>query len=133
MDLEQQVVPTLVVSHVSVLQLLVAYFRNSPVEECMEIDIPLHTVIKFTPARGGSWSESIHPLASEVPSIQKQSEAVFENGMIPESAPSTLLSQSGKKKQGMWRKIFGVTSESSPYQSSLDERLHNGLPTHPCS
>jgi broad specificity phosphatase PhoE len=57
-ELEQQVIPTLVVSHVSVLQLLIAYFRNSPVEEAMTIEVPLHTVIKFTPARGGGFSES---------------------------------------------------------------------------
>ena len=62
-DLEQQVTPTLVVSHASVLQMLIAYFRNSPVENCMDIDVPLHTVIKFTPARGGGWSESTHKLA----------------------------------------------------------------------
>jgi broad specificity phosphatase PhoE len=61
-DLEQQVVPTLVVSHVSVLQVLIAYFRNSPVENCMSIEVPLHTVIKFTPVQGGGWSESCHPL-----------------------------------------------------------------------
>lgn len=62
-DLEQQVVPTLVVSHVSVLQMLMAYFRKSPVEKAMEIEVPLHTVIKFAPARGGGWSETQHPLA----------------------------------------------------------------------
>jgi broad specificity phosphatase PhoE len=62
-DMEQQVIPTLVVSHVSVLQILIAYFRNSPVEKCMEINVPLHTVIKFTPARGGGWSESVHELS----------------------------------------------------------------------
>ena len=33
-DMEQQVAPVLVVSHVSVLQCLLAYFRGSPVEEC---------------------------------------------------------------------------------------------------
>lgn len=62
-DLEQQVIPTLVVSHVSVLQMLIAYFRKSPVEEAMQIEVPLHTVIKFTPARGGGWQESCHALA----------------------------------------------------------------------
>lgn len=62
-EIEQQVVPTLVVSHVSVLQLLIAYFRNSPVEEAMAIEVPLHSVIKFTPARGGGWSESQIPLS----------------------------------------------------------------------
>eukprot|EP00970_Alexandrium_tamarense_P007043 scaffold1230_cov201-Alexandrium_tamarense.AAC.4 len=59
-DMEQQVGPVLVVSHVSVLQALVSYFRNSPVEECTGIEIPLNTVLKFTPAKGGGWSESRH-------------------------------------------------------------------------
>jgi Histidine phosphatase superfamily (branch 1) len=62
-DLEQQVIPTLIVSHVSVLQMLIAYFRKSPVEEAMTIEVPLHTVVKFTPARGGGWTESQHELA----------------------------------------------------------------------
>eukprot|EP00531_Pseudo-nitzschia_arenysensis_P017909 CAMPEP_0116115350 /NCGR_PEP_ID=MMETSP0329-20121206/460_1 /TAXON_ID=697910 /ORGANISM="Pseudo-nitzschia arenysensis, Strain B593" /LENGTH=599 /DNA_ID=CAMNT_0003608777 /DNA_START=140 /DNA_END=1940 /DNA_ORIENTATION=- len=62
-DVEQQVIPTLVVSHVSVLQMLIAYFRKSPVEEAMQIEVPLHTVLKFTPARGGGWNETHHALA----------------------------------------------------------------------
>lgn len=60
-DVEQEVVPTLIVSHVSILQCLMAYFRNSRVEQCMSIEVPLHAVIKFTPVRGGGWSESYHP------------------------------------------------------------------------
>ncbi len=62
-DLEQQVIPTLIVSHVSVLQLLIAYFRKSPVKDCMHIEVPLHTVLKFTPARGGGWTETQVPLS----------------------------------------------------------------------
>jgi broad specificity phosphatase PhoE len=61
-DIEQQVSPCLVVSHVSILQCLMAYFRNSPVEHCMSIEVPMHTVIKFTPVRGGGWVESQIPL-----------------------------------------------------------------------
>jgi broad specificity phosphatase PhoE len=68
-DVEQQVIPTLVVSHVSILQCLMSYFRNSPVEECMSLEVPMHTVIKFTPVRGGGWSESIHPLFEDDGSI----------------------------------------------------------------
>ncbi|KAG7363359.1 6-phosphofructo-2-kinase-domain containing protein [Nitzschia inconspicua] len=67
-DLEQQVIPTLVVSHVSVLQMLIAYFRRSPVEEAMQIEVPLHSVIKFTPVRGGGWKESQHQL---VPAFER--------------------------------------------------------------
>ena len=136
-DLEQQVVPTLVVSHVSVLQMLVAYFRNSSVEDCMDIDIPLHTVIKFTPARGGGWSESIHPLANALPRSPK-ADIYLENGSAHSFAEErftdaeeiipTLSSAVApvKKKRSMWRNIFRVPPETSPYQSSLDERLHNG-------
>lgn len=64
-DLEQQVCPCVVVSHVSVLQALVAYFRGSPVEKCMSIEIPIHTVIKFTPVRGGGWIESQEQLVPD--------------------------------------------------------------------
>ena len=59
-DIEQQVGPVLVVSHVSVLQVLVAYFRNTPVENCTSIALPLNTVLKFTPAKGGGWQETQH-------------------------------------------------------------------------
>merc|ERR1712157_543903 len=68
-DIEQQVIPTLVVSHVSILQTLIAYFRNTPVERCMSIEVPLHTVFKFTPVRGGGWSESQHPLLADPESV----------------------------------------------------------------
>ena len=79
------------VSHVSILQILIAYFRGSPVQKCMSIEIPLHTVLKFTPARGGGWSETQHPLCPvdglegnskipEVPSISEMSAVTFEGG-----------------------------------------------------
>jgi broad specificity phosphatase PhoE len=61
-DLEQQVIPTLVISHLSILQCLIAYFRNTPVERCTSIEVPMHTIIKFTPVRGGGWCETHHPL-----------------------------------------------------------------------
>jgi hypothetical protein len=81
-EIEQQVIPTLVVSHVSILQCLMAYFRNSPVEECMSIEVPLHTVVKFTPVRGGGWSESHHPLYK-----------VKDDGSLPKVTSSGDLSQ----------------------------------------
>lgn len=64
-DLEQQVIPTLVVSHVSILQCLMAYFRNTPIENCMSIEVPMHTVIKFEPVRGGGFQESQHSLGDD--------------------------------------------------------------------
>lgn len=64
-DLEQQTAPVLIVSHVSVLQALIAYFRQSPADQCMNIEVPMHTVLKFTPSRGGGWVESRHDLIPE--------------------------------------------------------------------
>ncbi len=61
-DMEQQTAPVLIVSHVSVLQALIAYFRQSPADQCMNIEIPMHTVLKYTPSRGGGWVESRHEL-----------------------------------------------------------------------
>lgn len=62
---EQQVEPVLIVSHTSVLQALAAYFRNSPAETCMDIELPLNTVLKFTPAKGGGWKETHHCILEE--------------------------------------------------------------------
>jgi hypothetical protein len=80
-DLEQQVIPTLIVSHVSVLQLLIAYFRKTSVKDCMHIEVPLHTVLKFTPARGGGWSETqvpLSPIFQRASSILPEDEYKFE-------------------------------------------------------
>jgi hypothetical protein len=60
--MEQQLGVVVAVSHVSVLQVLVAYFRSTPVEESTGIEIPMHTVLKFVPLRGGGWLETHHPL-----------------------------------------------------------------------
>jgi len=64
-DMEQQLGLALVVSHVSILQLLVSYFRSTPIQECMDIEIPMHTVLKFVPLRGGGWYETQHTLIQE--------------------------------------------------------------------
>merc|ERR1711862_304095 len=61
-DMEQQVVPVLVVSHVSVIQVLLSYFRNTPIEKCTSIEVPMNTVIKISPVNGGGWTESQIPL-----------------------------------------------------------------------
>ena len=56
-DMEQSITPVLVVSHVSVIQILLAYFRGTSVTECTKITVPMHTVIKLRPVMGGSWLE----------------------------------------------------------------------------
>ncbi|KAL9181849.1 hypothetical protein ACHAXT_012192 [Thalassiosira profunda] len=79
-DIEQQVGPVLVVSHVSVLQVLVAYFRNQPIETCTSIALPLNTVLKFTPAKGGGWKETQH-LVLHSPSNSHTDLNSMDNGM----------------------------------------------------
>jgi hypothetical protein len=87
--LEQEVVPTLVVSHVSILQCLMAYFRNTRVDRCMSIAVPLHTVIKFTPVRGGGWSESHHPFY-DVPNTDETTSDFAVSGMTLENSSRSM-------------------------------------------
>jgi len=41
---------------------LLAYFRRTPVEKSISIEVPMHTVIKCSPVQGGGWMESTHSL-----------------------------------------------------------------------
>lgn len=89
-DVEQQVIPTLVVSHESILQCLIAYFRNTPVEKCMSIEVPMHSVIKFTPVRGGGWKESSVPLFSASAALSGGKDTVSHVESVSESSQSSL-------------------------------------------
>jgi broad specificity phosphatase PhoE len=64
-DIEQHVTPVLVVSHYHVIQVLLSYFLNTPVEECASIKVPYNTVIQISPLRGGGWRETRHELTSD--------------------------------------------------------------------
>jgi len=64
-DMEQQVNMVLVVSHVSVIQVLMSYFRKTPIDKCTSNEVPMNTVIKFTPVSGGGWTESQHRLCDD--------------------------------------------------------------------
>merc|ERR1712062_479832 len=61
-DIEQQTAPVLIVSHISSIQIFLAYFLNMPVEEAMQVDVPLHTVIELSPQPGGRIHENRHQL-----------------------------------------------------------------------
>mmetsp|Transcript_11429 Transcript_11429/g.18607 ORF Transcript_11429/g.18607 Transcript_11429/m.18607 type:complete len:824 (-) Transcript_11429:42-2513(-) len=54
-EIEQQTAPILVVSHISCIQVLLAYFLGIPVEKAMEIKVPMHTLLEVQPNMGGSW------------------------------------------------------------------------------
>ena len=62
--LEQETQPVLVVSHISCIQILLAYYLNIPVTKSMDIEVPLHTVIELQPTSGGSWKLKQHALLS---------------------------------------------------------------------
>jgi broad specificity phosphatase PhoE len=49
LELERQVAPTLVVGHQAVVRALYAYLTDIAPERCPHVDLPLHTVIEFTP------------------------------------------------------------------------------------
>jgi broad specificity phosphatase PhoE len=92
-DVEQQVNPTLVVSHVSILQCLMAYFRNTPVEKCMSIEVPMHTIIKFTPVRGGGWLEETIPLFDEsIKAVESRSDITQLTSSRMKPSPSPIWS-----------------------------------------
>ena len=92
-DIEQQVGPVLVVSHVSVLQVLVAYFRNAPVENCTSIALPLNTVLKFTPAKGGGWQESQHVVLNSPNSSHCDLRSMDSLPILSEEQPGTPMSR----------------------------------------
>eukprot|EP00299_Pterocystis_sp_00344_P015650 c7827_g1_i1.p1 GENE.c7827_g1_i1~~c7827_g1_i1.p1 ORF type:complete len:501 (-),score=95.28 c7827_g1_i1:164-1666(-) len=56
-ELEASVIPVVVISHISTLQVLYSYFHGFPVENCSQLDIPMHQVIKLVPTVGGALNE----------------------------------------------------------------------------
>lgn len=55
-DLENQLKPVMIVSHLSALRVLYAYFQGSTLDTLPETEIPRHTVIELTPTQYG-WQE----------------------------------------------------------------------------
>jgi len=56
--------PVLIVSHITVLQLLLAYFRGIPVEEAWHLPVPKNTVFEAVPSLGGGFVCSEHALST---------------------------------------------------------------------
>jgi len=61
-EMEEQLIPVLVISHLTVIQVLLSYFRNQPVQDCLSIKVPFNTVFKLVPTGGGVWLEEQIPL-----------------------------------------------------------------------
>lgn len=57
-ELERCRRPVVVVSHLSTLQVLLAYFRGAPLEDCASFEVPADTVIELQPHNYG-WLVSV--------------------------------------------------------------------------
>ena len=120
--MEQQVSPVLVVSHVSVIQVLLAYFRRTPIEQCTSIEVPMHTVIKFSPVTGGGWIESQHKLLPDEevlvsPTLDSDEEDLQTNGVSsPTISPKSASSQT---KPPIWGDHVALRSALDRSQHSL--------------
>ncbi|GMH95925.1 hypothetical protein TrVE_jg11884 [Triparma verrucosa] len=94
-DMEQQVAPVLIVSHVSVLQCLVAYFRGSPVQECTSIAFPMDTLVEMVPVQGGSWKENRY---SMLPRSRVNSKEPLPKS--PKSPTGSISEEGGEVEEG---------------------------------
>ncbi|RLN02399.1 hypothetical protein BBJ28_00005495 [Nothophytophthora sp. Chile5] len=57
-DIEQHTGPVLVVSHISTLQVLYAYFLGAPIESCPDLEIPFHSVLELVPNQD-DWNKTV--------------------------------------------------------------------------
>mmetsp|Transcript_22420 Transcript_22420/g.34030 ORF Transcript_22420/g.34030 Transcript_22420/m.34030 type:complete len:729 (+) Transcript_22420:210-2396(+) len=113
-DMEQQTAPVLLVSHISVLQTLIAYFReDTPTNECMGLEVPLHTVIKFTPSRGGGWVESRHSLLLQSQQQQQQTKGDVSSAASA-SSTTTLSAHSSSSSLLVMKTTAAEDDTSSP-------------------
>ncbi|OLP74752.1 6-phosphofructo-2-kinase/fructose-2,6-bisphosphatase [Symbiodinium microadriaticum] len=64
-DVEMCTSPVLIVSHITVLQLLLAYFKGVPVEEAWKMSLPKFGVVEVNPTSGGSFLCEEHLLSSQ--------------------------------------------------------------------
>jgi len=76
LDVEMCTTPVLIVSHVTTLQLLVAYFRGIPLDQAWELPVPRNTVFEVLPTPGGSFHCEEHRIdTSAFPSPEEEGEA----------------------------------------------------------
>jgi len=58
-ELERYRTPVLVVTHRAVMRMLCAYFLQLPVEETVNLHVPLHTLVKLTPTAYGCMEDRV--------------------------------------------------------------------------
>jgi hypothetical protein len=86
-EIEQQLAPVVVVSHISVIQVLLAYFRQTPVDDCTKIEVPMHTVIELRPLLGGGWQEVQHTLIPSCITKDECSDGTLSDGVVTPETP----------------------------------------------
>ena len=64
-ELEQADKPLVVISHLSTLQVLLSYFRATPVEECWRTDVPQNVLVELTPSMYGYQERQFRFVAEE--------------------------------------------------------------------
>eukprot|EP00405_Crypthecodinium_cohnii_P020539 CAMPEP_0206467092 /NCGR_PEP_ID=MMETSP0324_2-20121206/28844_1 /ASSEMBLY_ACC=CAM_ASM_000836 /TAXON_ID=2866 /ORGANISM="Crypthecodinium cohnii, Strain Seligo" /LENGTH=545 /DNA_ID=CAMNT_0053940325 /DNA_START=107 /DNA_END=1744 /DNA_ORIENTATION=+ len=62
LEVESFTRPVLIVSHITVLQLLLSYFLGTPVEDSWKMPVPKDTVLEVSPTCGGSFVVQEHQL-----------------------------------------------------------------------
>lgn len=63
-DVEMCTRPVLIVSHVTILQLMLAYFKGIPVEDAWKLPVAKNVVFEVIPTSGGSFQHEEHKLDS---------------------------------------------------------------------
>jgi broad specificity phosphatase PhoE len=74
LEAEAQTAPVLLVSHLSTLRALLAYFRESDLADALRADFPQHTVVEFVSTTYG-WRERVVPLLPPAAAAARQQSA----------------------------------------------------------
>eukprot|EP00927_Polykrikos_kofoidii_P042824 TRINITY_DN36873_c0_g1_i1.p1 TRINITY_DN36873_c0_g1~~TRINITY_DN36873_c0_g1_i1.p1 ORF type:complete len:518 (-),score=83.99 TRINITY_DN36873_c0_g1_i1:86-1639(-) len=91
--------PVLIVSHVTVLQLLVAYFSGTPIEEAWQTPVPKGTVIEVTPSLGGGFI---------VDELQLQAPPTLQDQVASSPSPMRSRSRSRGRNAPLCRLSQGI-------------------------
>lgn len=85
LEIEMSTRPVLCVSHITCLQVLLSYFKSTPLAHAWDMSIPEHTVIEITPTLGGSY---------------KIREVNIDEEVVPDSPPQSRQ----KRMSSGWRR-----------------------------
>lgn len=80
-EIERSQNPLIIVGHQAMLRCLYGYFNNTPIQNIPYIEIPLHTVIKFSPKDYGFFEERyyLNPTDSKITKLNLISEVRMED------------------------------------------------------